>query len=533
MSTFEPTSFDATPDLPPMGQREGATPRERPSRVLAWLIRQAGRQRDGRVMPYVWVGCSLIAATIIRAALDPLLGSTAPHGIYVIVTVLVAWRFGLGPALASALLGTILSTYLFVEPRHVLFIVHGTENKLNFAISLLLSVTIAALSGSLRIAAAENARLYRAAHEAEIRKDEFLAMIAHELRNPLVPICNGLYMLETIGSDTPEVIEVREQLRGQVEHLMRLVDDLLDASRMTRGVIELKKERVELRSVVDAAVEISRTAIEKKSQQLDVSLPERPIVLNADRVRMTQALANLLTNAARYSDHGDRIWVSAATEDGNVAIRVRDTGIGLAPDSFTRIFELFEQVDGRGRTDGGLGVGLTLARTLVEKHGGTIEVHSPGLGYGSEFIIRLPVTDSAVPTATVEKKASGIRPAVTRHRVLVIDDNVPSAQSMAKVLRLWNHDVEVCYDGFSALEKARTFKPDIVLSDINLHRMDGYRLAAELRLLPEMKNALLIAITGYGLPEDRRRAREAGFDRHLLKPVRPEELAEAFDARPA
>ncbi|HEY5313799.1 MAG TPA: ATP-binding protein, partial [Pirellulales bacterium] len=254
-------------------------------------------------------------------------------------------------------------------------------------------------------------------------------------------------------------------------------------------------------------------------------------LLNADRIRLTQALANLLTNAARYTKSEGRIWLTAEVLDDALAVRIRDTGIGIAPEMLPRIFGLFEQVDPGKNPHGGLGIGLTLAQSLIEKHGGTIEAHSPGLGLGSEFVVHLPLARETQmyerPPAT---RPGTTRPAQVRRRVLVIDDSVPTAQSMARVLELWNHDVRVCYDAASALKVAEEFQPQVVLSDISLPGMDGYQFARQLRQISGMDNTRLIAITGHGHDVDRQRSSAAGFDQHLLKPVSPDELAEIMSA---
>jgi CheY-like chemotaxis protein/two-component sensor histidine kinase len=321
-------------------------------------------------------------------------------------------------------------------------------------------------------------------------------------------------------------------MQRQVDHLIRMVDDLLDVSRMTRGLIELRREAVPASEVISAALEIARPLVDDKQQHMSVSLPAPQVKLHADRIRLTQALANLLNNAARYTEAGGKIWVTGETEDQYLVVRIRDTGVGLAPVMIGRIFHLFEQVDAPGkRAQGGLGIGLTLARSLVEMHGGAIEAHSAGLGRGSEFIVRLPIVrETQLYERPPANRLAPARPNQPRRRVLVIDDSVPTAQSMARVLELWNHEVRVCYDAASALETARSFQPEVVLSDISLPGMDGYELAAQLRRLPGMRESRLIAITGHGTADDSVRSREAGFDLRLLKPVSPDTLAEILSA---
>lgn len=509
------------------GAGSSASPQVK-NRVLAWLIARADeRKPEHWVTRYGSVLVVLAIATLIRWAIDPFLGDTAPHGFYIIGSVYIAWRRGLGPALMCVLVGAVLATYLFVQPRHSLFTISGVENQINLALTLFLGVSMALVSESLRIAAAENARLYRQAKEADLRKDEFLAMLAHELRNPLVPIRNALYVLNAKGSPDPDIAVMRELMQRQVNHLIRMVDDLLDVSRMTRGIIELRRETVPASELISAALEISEPLIEGKRQQLTVSIPPADARLFADRIRLTQALANLLNNASRYTEPDGRIWLTSEVRDETLVVRIRDTGVGIAPAMLERIFELFEQVDPGKNAQGGLGIGLTLAKSLVEKHGGTIEAHSPGLGMGSEFVVHLPLArETQMYERPPVSRPSSARAPQVRRRVLVIDDSVPTAQSMARVLELWNHEVRVCFDAASALQVAQEFHPEVVLSDLSLPEVDGYQFARRLRQLPGMDKTRLIAITGHGHEDDRQRSTEAGFDQHLLKPVSPDVLAE-------
>ncbi|HEX6901597.1 MAG TPA: ATP-binding protein [Thermoanaerobaculia bacterium] len=351
------------------------------------------------------------------------------------------------------------------------------------------------------------------------RKDQFLAMLAHELRNPLAPIRNAVELMRQVENIDPAFQRSREMVERQVKHLARLVDDLLDISRITRGSIRLRKEVVTLADAVERVVEVNRPLLENRSHKLYVQLPPEPIRLEADPARLEQILSNLLDNAARYTMPGGRIWVSASQEEDEAVIRVRDTGIGVPPDVLERVFEPFMQSDDSlARTEGGLGVGLTLVRSLVEMHGGRVEAHSPGLGQGSEFVIRLPArvpADQAAPEA--EPAVSAARPL----KVLVVEDNVDAAESLASLLRLWSHDVSVVHDGRSALEAARVHHPEVVLLDIGLPGLDGYQVAQRLRDEVGLDHTLLVAMTGYGQPEDRRRSREAGIHHHFVKPVEP------------
>lgn len=352
------------------------------------------------------------------------------------------------------------------------------------------------------------------------RKDQFLAMLAHELRNPLAPIRNAVELMRQVENIDPAFQRSREMVERQVKHLARLVDDLLDISRITSGSIRLRKEVVSLANIVERAVESNRTLLDSRGHRLTVRLPEEPVRLEADPARLEQILSNLLNNAARYTMPGGQIWVTAAREGDEVEIHVRDTGIGVPPDVLERVFEPFMQSDeSLARSDGGLGVGLTLVRSLVEIHGGHVEAHSPGLGQGSEFVIHLPArvpADFAVPTAEPAAASSA-----RSLKVLVVEDNVDAAESLASLLRLWNHDVSVVHDGRTALEAARRQHPEVVLLDIGLPGLDGYQVAQRLRDEVGLGHTLLVAMTGYGQPEDRRRSHEAGIHHHFVKPVEP------------
>jgi PAS domain S-box-containing protein len=353
------------------------------------------------------------------------------------------------------------------------------------------------------------------------RKDQFLAMLAHELRNPLAPIRNAVELMRQVETFDPSFQPSREMVERQVKHLARLVDDLLDVSRITRGSIRLRKEKVDLGTVVQSAVEAVRPLVASRSHELEVELPSEPLHLDADPARLEQIVSNLLDNAARYTMPGGRIWVKAGREGDEAVVRVRDSGIGVPPDVLERVFEPFVQTagDSLARTEGGLGVGLTLVRSLVEMHGGQVEAHSPGLGQGSEFVVRLPARLPADAENPLQELIS--LPQARSLRVLVVEDNLDAAESLATLLRLWNHDVQVVNDGLSALDAARSQRPEVVLLDIGLPGLDGFQVARKLREEVGLEDTLLVAMTGYGQPEDRRRSREAGIHHHFVKPVEP------------
>ena len=360
---------------------------------------------------------------------------------------------------------------------------------------------------------------------ADRRKNEFLAMLGHELRNPLAPLRNALALLGPEDPDLETVRWARDLMGRQVRQMVRLVDDLFDLSRIMQGKLDLRKERIELATVVADAVETARPGVEAKGHELIVSLPAGPMPLDADPVRLSQALTNLLNNAAKYSEPGGRIVLSARREGAEVVIGVRDDGVGIAPEMLPRIFDLFVQ-EGRSadRSQGGLGVGLALVKSLVEMHGGSVQARSEGLGLGSEFLVRLPAPATvAAPGANGDRKPTEAR--WPCRRILVVDDNKDSANALARLLkRLYGQEVEVAHDGPSALARAATFRPEVILLDIGLPGMDGYEVARRLRGMPGFEAVTLLALTGWGQEEDRRRSLEAGFDHHLVKPVDPEAI---------
>jgi PAS domain S-box-containing protein len=351
------------------------------------------------------------------------------------------------------------------------------------------------------------------------RKDEFLAMLAHELRNPLAPIQNALRYLQLQSLPDSQLRHAQDVIERQVRQMTRLVDDLLDVSRITGGKVILRKEPLDLSSVIMRAVEISRPLIDSRNHNLRITLPPDPVFLEADPTRLAQVVANLLNNAAKFTPMGGQIDLTVEHTQDAALVRVRDTGVGLAPDMLSSIFDLFTQVQGSlSRSEGGLGIGLSLVRGLVEMHGGSVSAQSNGLGRGSEFVIRLPILKEAtawVSPAEEKTKAQKLRP----RRLLVVDDNVDAAESLALLLRLNGHEVWTAHDGVEAMETMRTRSPDVVLLDIGLPRMDGLEVARRIRQELCMKNAVLIALTGYSQEEDRRRSLDAGFNAHLIKPV--------------
>ncbi len=360
---------------------------------------------------------------------------------------------------------------------------------------------------------------------ADRRKDEFLAMLAHELRNPLAPLRNAVHLLDTRGNAAPAMVAgTLPIMRRQIEHLVRLVDDLLDAARISQGKITLERSVVELQSILYAAIETVQPLVQVRSHRLELDLAPEPLHVDGDSTRLTQLFANILHNAAKYTPDGGNIRVSLTRQDGEAVVCVRDNGQGIAPELLPRIFETFTQADqSLARSAGGLGIGLALVRRLSELHGGTVRASSDGPDRGSEFELRLPLVEAShALRQTVVASLPGA--AFVSHRILVVDDNADLATSTAALLEAWGHAAHVVYNGKDALDAAHTFRPRVILLDIGLPEMDGFQVAQQIRKEPALQGVHLIAMTGYGQDRDRQRAQQAGFNAHLIKPVQPDAL---------
>ncbi len=370
--------------------------------------------------------------------------------------------------------------------------------------------------------AIENARLYDALRANDKRKDEFLAMLAHELRNPLAAIRNAV-ALSSDTEDAEDIAWAMEVIQRQIRQLSRMIDDLLDVSRITQGMVQLRKERLDAAEIFRRAVDTAGGLITERGHTLKTDVPAGEFFVEADASRLEQALVNLLTNSAKYTDKGGEIVLSARHDGEHVALSVRDNGKGIPPDKLPQMFELFAQGDrSLARSEGGLGIGLTVVRSLVELHGGTVHATSGGPGQGSEFTLRLPATLGDKPRPVAAPAAASGDPAETpKVRVLVVDDNEDSARAVARLIARQGYDVEVAYDGPKAVEMALARHPEFVFLDIGLPGMNGYEVATRLRQEEGLKKAMLVAVSGYGEESDRRRSREAGFDQHLVKPVDP------------
>ncbi len=349
-------------------------------------------------------------------------------------------------------------------------------------------------------------------------KDEFLAILAHELRNPLASLRNVLEILKRGNGNSAVMEQVCPTLERQLGQMTRLVDDLLDINRISRGKLELRKERVELAAVLKQSVEACRPLAEDAGHELYIALPSEPIYLYADAARLTQVFVNLLTNACKYMPRGGRIWLSAERQGNKAAIRVQDTGLGIPAEKLAKVFELFSQINhSTERTQGGLGIGLNLVKRLVEIHGGSVEAYSAGPGRGSEFVVRLPLLLGELETELFA--ASVPQPMAISQRILIVDDNKDAASSLALLLTTLGNETQIAYDGLQAIETAAAFQPDVMLLDIGLPKLSGYDVCRRIRAQPWGQSMVLVALTGWGLEEDRRESKNAGFDHHLVKPV--------------
>jgi CheY-like chemotaxis protein len=398
-------------------------------------------------------------------------------------------------------------------------------------------VRIAGLVSALRSALRSRERQYEiranldSLRAADRRKNEFLATLGHELRNPLSPLLTSLELLKLQEPGNPAITGSLEVMRRQTDHLIRLVNDLLEVSRITRGRVELRKERTTLQWIIDNAIETSRPSIDEAGHHLEVNVPAEPLALEADPIRLAQVLTNLLNNAAKYTDRNGQILVTARRDGGDAVVTVRDNGRGIAADMLPRIFDLFTQASsGRAHPHGGLGIGLTLVRSLVELHAGTVTAHSAGLLRGSEFTVRLPL--QASPADRVEPTPVAREPSLTR-RILVVDDNRDAADSLGVVLALHGMEARTAHDGYAALEALDEFRPSVILLDLGLPGIDGYEVAQRVRQHPHGRHATIIALTGWGQERDRRRSADVGMDHHLVKPVDIEALRQLLATLPA
>jgi signal transduction histidine kinase/ActR/RegA family two-component response regulator len=479
------------------------------------------------------------AVAIIRLTISDTVGNFAPIVTFTVAIVIAAWYGGLKPGLLATVLSTLAADYLYNPVRHAFWTASLSGNValgVLFFTGVLLSLLCESLHRTRRRLEAEQENLRHSVElqrqmrdalaESDRRKDEFLATLAHELRNPLAPVRNAIHILRARMPPTPELQWARDVIDRQVTQMTRLIDDLMDVSRITRGTFELRREHVALDEVLRVAVETSRPIVDVSGHHLVMSLPPDSIHLDADLIRLAQVFSNLLNNAAKYTGPGGRIAVTAELDGDMVSVAVQDSGIGIPAAMLKEVFEPFTQLDNSlERTRGGLGIGLALAKRLVEMHGGTVDAHSAGPGQGSRFVVRLPVsTQQRVTGSFTSSDEHGPTTAVGRQRILVADDNYDSATSLSILLNDAGYDVRTAGDGLQALETAAQFRPDVALLDIGMPKLNGYDVARQIRGQPWGRHVLLVAVTGWGGAEHRQQTAQAGFDHHLTKPVDPAAL---------
>lgn len=387
------------------------------------------------------------------------------------------------------------------------------------------------LEGRVAERTAELESTTAALQEANRRKDEFLAMLAHELRNPLAPIRTAVQLLRLKELDESQRAGARDMIERQVEHLVCLIEDLLDVSRITRGMITLHREPVLVDAIIARAIETTRPAIDARRHQLTLELPHELMTVDGDKTRLVQIIGNILHNAAKFTDAGGRIVLKVAREGREAVISVKDSGIGIPPDQLGPIFELFTRVHDESESgQSGLGIGLALVRRLAEMHDGTVTAYSAGPGLGAEFIVRLPLVATQAAPMVAQPTQSQAMPRVEARRILIADDNYDAADALAILLKFRGHDARVAHDGEEALAVAQKFEPHVVLLDLGMPKMDGYETARRIRRELWGKQAMLVAVTGWGQQKDRQRTAEAGFDAHLVKPVTDFDLLQALAA---
>lgn len=516
-------------------------------------VRQAaewfGRTRDrvptpaslpAPLAPYVTAFAAMVMAVVLRAIADPWLGEKLPY-VTLFGAVAIATRTGGRRAAGLASLAGLLATeYFFVAPRWA-FRMDGPA-LIGMALYAATCAAIVAVIGAPApvdakdvVADGEVAALQHSARslrEADRRKDEFLAVLAHELRNPLAPIRVGVEVLRQRAGDPHAVDDVRGVIERQVAHLVRLVDDLLDVSRITRGQWPLRRQVADLGDVLRTAIESTRPSIDAAGLRFTVSLPATPLRVTGDPVRLAQVVGNLLANAAKYTEPGGHVWLTAALEGERIVVAVRDTGIGLTAEQCASVFDMFSQTArGRERAQGGLGIGLALVQEIVTRHGGRVDVRSDGPGCGSTFTVSLPSSDDAVPAAVaaVDPVAA---PAGRPWRVLLVDDVQDAADSLATMLTLMGHETRTAYDGRAAVEVAEAFRPDLMVLDIGLPIFDGFEVARRVRQAPWGRHAVLVALTGWAQDGARRHGLEAGFDHYWTKPVEPQAIEALLSSTP-
>ncbi|HEX5769018.1 MAG TPA: ATP-binding protein, partial [Burkholderiales bacterium] len=498
--------------------------------LLAFLLADTAHEerrlaRIAALAAYGGAVAVVLAAVHLRWFLDPWLGTKVPFiTIYGAVAIAV-WFGGPGPAVLAMVLGYASANVRYISD-HAGVSVAGPAESMTLALFALSCSLIIVLGEAMRrardryrVSEAEVKERARELQRADANKSRFLAVLSHELRNPLAPLRTGLALLRMRAQNDPATAETHDMMERQITQLSRLIDDLLDVSRIDRGKLELRTQRLAIATVLRTAVDTAKPNIDGQGHELVVSYPGEPLYVEGDLVRLAQVVSNLLNNAAKFTPPKGRIELSACVENERLVVRVADNGIGIAPERLPEVFEMFVQLEPAGGAAGGLGLGLTLARAIVRRHGGEIVALSRGRGQGAEFIVRLPLA-TGPPMVEEEPSLPSVQPALSsRRRVLVVDDNVDAAQTLAAYLRMEGHRVESALDGEAALRIAEVLHPDIAFIDLNMPRMDGVEVARRLRVTPWGRSARLVALTGLGQPSDIERTREAGFDEHITKPA--------------
>jgi signal transduction histidine kinase/ActR/RegA family two-component response regulator len=487
--------------------------------------------------PYLLALVGVFAAFSIRYALTPYLGDSIPVVLFTVPVVAAAVYGGYGPAMFATILGSLSSTYFFV-PDYYSFTFHNGPGVLIAATFLVTGICISLLGKRLHFLKLQTEAQAQALQLESRKKDEFLAVLAHELRNPLSGISTAAELLKYARSDEHRLNSASEVIARQVDHMTRLVDDLLDVSRLTRGLAILEKNPVDMTDIVHDAIEQTQSLCDEKGHHLAIRLPAGPACVCGDHTRLVQVVANLLSNAARYTPDGGHIALTVLDDGKQVEVQVQDNGQGMAPELLPHIFNPFAQAERRrDRAQGGLGLGLALVQKITDLHEGTVEAHSAGPGQGSTFTLRLPRWHKSASTNTLPDTVRQTHREEERERVasaepltiMVVDDNQDAADGLASLLERQGHTVLVAYSGKQALDLAPAEDIDVFLLDIDLPDMDGYELSRLLRRIPLASTATFIAVTGLGRKEDKERAQAAGFQHHFVKPVRAERLFDVLN----
>ncbi|UUO07593.1 ATP-binding protein [Blastopirellula sp. J2-11] len=478
---------------------------------------------------YIFAIAATAAALWVRSLLDPVLQERLPFGVFYLSVIISAWLGGTHAAAVAMVLGTLAAAHFIIPPASSLWITEPADWVSLLIYAIVGCVTIVTFEKTrcdqrnAEQRSTENQALTETLKKSDLQKDEYLALLAHELRNPLAPIATSVDLMARCRDDGRRFDALRRAVQRQLSQLVRIVDDLLDVSRYLQGKMRLVRDPFDFREAIGAAVEMLQPQIDEREHDVRLLIPDEPIGVNGDRVRLVQVVSNLLSNSAKYTPRRGRICIDLRTENGVAILAVSDNGVGIAEGDRARIFEAFAQVDSSHTRDhGGLGLGLALVRQLCELHNGTVDAISRGPGKGSRFEVRLPLVELPTPAIRVVKSRELVDLASTS--VMIVDDNRDAAETLSMLLTFEGMKITVAYDGPMALDLLRRQKPQFILLDIGLPGMDGYEVARRIRADQRQDGVKIIALTGWGGPEDRRRSKEAGFDDHVVKPVDPGSL---------